>query len=63
MAAIRTTLDRFPESEGYRCALREVGPLGFSLPWTGEAVEVTPEWPRGVIRLGGPVDPRFMGAA
>lgn len=27
MAAIRTTLDRFPESEGYRCDLREVGPL------------------------------------
>lgn len=41
MAAIRATLARcwvpqsFPETEGYRCDLREVGPLGFSLPWSG----------------------------
>lgn len=35
MAAIRATLARFPEAEGYRCDLREVGPLGFSPPWSG----------------------------
>lgn len=25
----------FPEAEGYRCDFREVGPQGFSLPWSG----------------------------
>lgn len=34
-AAIAATLARFPEAEGYRCDLREVGPFGFSLPWSG----------------------------
>lgn len=29
---VAETLGRFPESEGYRCDLRQVGPQGFSLP-------------------------------
>jgi len=61
-ADIRTTMARWPASEGFRCDLRQAGPLGFSLPWSG-AVEVNPELPPGVIRVGGPVDPRFLGAA
>lgn len=46
LAAIRDTLarcwvpQRFPETEGYRCDLREVGPQGFSLPWTGASPTV-----------------------
>lgn len=32
MDQIRTTLDRFPEALGFRCSLRQVGPLGFSVP-------------------------------
>jgi hypothetical protein len=44
LAAIRDTLarcwvpQRYPETQGYRCDLREVGPQGFSLPWTGANV-------------------------
>lgn len=52
MAAIRTTLDHFPETEGYRCDLREVGPLlglrssaGVLPAVDGEAVEVNPTGP------------------
>lgn len=40
LAAIRDTLARFPETQGYRCDLREVGPQGFSLPWTGTPLNV-----------------------
>lgn len=32
VAQIRTTLERFPESLGFRCSVRQVGPLGFSVP-------------------------------
>jgi len=32
LGAIRDTLRRFPESDGFRCDIRQVGPLGFSLP-------------------------------
>ena len=31
-ARIMATLARFPETEGYHCDLRQIGPLGFSLP-------------------------------
>lgn len=32
MVDVRATLGRFPESEGFRCDLRQVGPQGFSIP-------------------------------
>lgn len=32
LARIRAALERFPESLGYRCDVRHVGPQGFSLP-------------------------------
>ena len=31
-ADIATTLRKFPEAQGFRCDLRQVGPQGFSLP-------------------------------
>jgi hypothetical protein len=31
-AEVQDTLSRFPESQGFRCDLRQVGPQGFSLP-------------------------------
>lgn len=32
IARIKAALDRFPESLGFRCDVRQVGPQGFSLP-------------------------------
>lgn len=32
VAQIRATLERFPEALGFRCAVRQIGPLGFSVP-------------------------------
>lgn len=31
-AQVAATLARFPEADGFRCDLRQIGPQGFSLP-------------------------------